>query len=54
MSEGVITNAAGETLGYGEITLGGAVYKGYFFSGSSKQKAGYGEIFYEKTDLIFS
>jgi len=40
----------GETLGYGEITLGGAVYKGYFFSGSSKQKAGYGEIFYEKTD----
>lgn len=41
----------GETLGYGEVTWrGGSVYKGYFYSGSSKDKAGYGEIFYGKTD----
>ena len=40
----------GETLGYGEITwLDGSVYKGYFYSGSSKRKAGYGEIYYGKT-----
>lgn len=41
----------GETLGYGETTWpDGHVYKGYYFSGSSKKKAGYGEIYYGKTD----
>lgn len=42
---------AGETLGYGETTFpDGAVHKGYFFSGYSKDKAGYGEIFYTEND----
>ena len=41
----------GETLGYGECNWpDGTVYKGYFFSGALKKKAGYGEIYYEKTD----
>ena len=41
----------GETLGYAESNWpDGATYKGYFYSGSSKKKAGYGEIYYGKTD----